>query len=138
MPNEQRVAMADPKRLQQIVWNLVSNAVKFTPKGGLVSATLAYREDGFQIKITDTGVGISPEDIANIFEPLWQAEDSGVHGGLGLGLAIVRELVGLHGGSVRVESPGPGRGTTFTVELPWLDVRAGESHDPDNKKLQTM
>lgn len=119
LPAHGRIASADPKRFQQIVWNLVSNAVKFTPDGGHVRVSLVYEDKGFELRISDTGVGIAAEDIVHIFEPLWQAGDSGAQGGLGLGLSIVQELVGLHGGTIRVDSPGPGQGATFTVRLPW-------------------
>ena len=117
-------ATVDPDRLQQVVWNLLSNAIKFTPEGGRVDVTL---EDGPQeaaIVVADTGSGISPAFLPYVFDRFRQAEASSTrtYGGLGLGLAIVRHLVELHGGTVRATSAGEGRGTTFTVVLP---VRAG-------------
>jgi signal transduction histidine kinase len=111
---------ADPDRLQQIVWNLVSNAVKFTPAGGRI--TIGARRDGdtVEIAVADTGAGIAPEFLPHVFERFRQQESGTTrrHGGLGLGLAIVRLLVELHGGSVHAESDGPGRGATFRVRLP--------------------
>jgi signal transduction histidine kinase len=109
----------DPKRLQEVIWNLFSNALKFTPAGGSVRATLEYRHAGFQLAIADNGKGISPENIPHLFEPLWQAEGGGKQGGLGLGLAIAKNLVELHGGSIRAESSGAGQGAAFVVEIPW-------------------
>jgi CheY-like chemotaxis protein len=110
----------DPDRLQQVVWNLLSNAVKFTPQGGRVEERLA--RDGGQavITVTDTGQGIPPEFLPHVFERFRQADGSSTraHGGLGLGLAIVRHLVELHGGRVTAASEGAGKGATFTVHLP--------------------
>lgn len=110
----------DAARLQQVVWNLVSNAVKFTPKGGRVHVVLERVNSHAEIAVSDTGAGIAPEQIPRLFERFWQADSSTtrVHTGLGLGLAIVRHLTELHGGTVGVESPGTGHGTTFTVKLP--------------------
>ncbi|MFQ4141065.1 ATP-binding protein [Chlorogloeopsis sp. ULAP02] len=110
----------DSSRLQQIVWNLLSNAVKFTPPGGKVEAYLEQIDSQVQIRVKDTGNGISPDFLPHVFEYFRQA-DSGITrraGGLGLGLAIVRQLVELHGGTVWAESPGEGQGATFTVCLP--------------------
>jgi PAS domain S-box-containing protein len=119
MPATSQLAVLDPKRFQQIVWNLVSNSLKFTPQGGSVTATLEYAETFFCLSIKDTGKGIAAESLQHLFEPLWQAESSRGHGGLGLGLAIVKSLVELHGGSIRAESPGFGMGATFIVKIPW-------------------
>jgi PAS domain S-box-containing protein len=112
----------DADRLQQVVWNLLSNAVKFTPKGGSVEVHSGRAGSQVQITISDTGAGISPDFLPHVFERFRQADMSTTrgHGGLGLGLSIVRHLVELHGGSVRAESPGEGRGSTFTVLLPLL------------------
>jgi len=118
-PREHRTAKLDPKRFQQIIWNLISNALKFTPKGGTVRVDLEYASDAFQLSIADTGKGISAENMPHLFEPLWQAEGSSGHGGLGLGLAIVRNLVDLHGGSIRAESAGADKGAVFIVRIPW-------------------
>jgi signal transduction histidine kinase len=112
--------IADPDRLQQIVWNLLSNAVKFTPAGGRVTTTTRRVGDEIEIVVADTGAGIAAEFLPHVFDRFRQAEGGSTrqHGGLGLGLAIVRHLVEMHGGSVRVESDGPGRGATFRVRLP--------------------
>ena len=114
----------DPDRLQQIIWNLLSNAIKFTPKGGSVAVRLGPIESHVEIKITDTGQGIEPLLLPHIFDRFRQSDSSNTrrHGGLGLGLSIVRELVQLHGGTVSVESSGVGRGTTFKVILPVRSV----------------
>lgn len=110
----------DSDRLQQVVWNLLSNAVKFTPKGGRVQIRLERVHSYVEIVVADTGKGISPEFLPYVFDRFRQADSSITRsfGGLGLGLSIVRHLVDLHGGSVHVESPGEGQGTTFTVKLP--------------------
>ncbi|KAF3888978.1 MULTISPECIES: PAS domain-containing sensor histidine kinase [Nostocales] len=112
----------DPDRLKQIVWNLLSNAIKFTPAGGEVKVWLTTANSQVQIKVSDTGIGISPDFLPYVFDRFRQAEDTttGAHNGLGLGLAIVRQLVELHGGTIQVESPGLGQGATFTVQLPAL------------------
>jgi len=110
----------DADRLQQVVWNLLSNAIKFTPNGGRVLVQVEALEARIRLRVTDTGKGIAPEFLPFIFERFRQAESptTRAHGGLGLGLAIVRHLVDLHGGTVGAESAGEGRGSTFTVELP--------------------
>jgi signal transduction histidine kinase/ActR/RegA family two-component response regulator len=110
----------DPGRLQQVVWNLLSNAVKFTSRGGKVQIRLQRVNSQIEIIVADTGEGLSPVILPHIFERFWQADGSTTrkHRGLGLGLSIVRQLVELHGGTVSVQSPGPGQGTTFTVSLP--------------------
>ena len=114
------LVVCDPIRMQQIVWNLLSNAIRFTPEGGRVEIALA--RDGGEVRITvsDTGQGISPDFLPHVFERFRQAESglTRAHGGLGLGLAIVRHLVELHGGTVSAASEGAGKGTTFTVRLP--------------------
>jgi CheY-like chemotaxis protein len=112
--------LADPARLQQIAWNLLSNAIKFADRGGRVK--LRLRRDGGQIviSVSDTGCGIAPEFLSHVFDRFSQADGSTVrtHGGLGLGLAIVRYLTEMHGGVVEAESAGAGCGATFTVRLP--------------------
>jgi len=110
----------DPQRLQQVVWNLLSNAVKFTPKHGKVQVLLQRVNSHIEITVADTGAGIDPEFLAHAFDRFRQADGSSTrqHGGLGLGLSIVRHLVELHGGSARIASPGRNLGTTVTVELP--------------------
>ncbi|NMG10238.1 response regulator [Brasilonema sp. UFV-L1] len=139
--------LGDPSRLQQIVWNLLSNAIKFTPQGGQVEVELEKVEEErstgggggvggenlsaasyARITVKDTGIGINPDFIPYVFDSFRQADGSTTrkHGGLGLGLAIVRHLVELHGGTVGVESSGEGKGTTFAVKLPLLQNK-GES-----------
>jgi PAS domain S-box-containing protein len=110
----------DPARLQQVVWNLLSNAVKFTPKRGRIQIVLERVNSHVEIAVSDTGQGLDPRFLPHIFERFRQADSttSRMHGGLGLGLAIVRHIVELHGGTVHAESPGPGQGATFTVKLP--------------------
>jgi PAS domain S-box-containing protein len=126
----------DPVRLQQIVWNLLSNAVKFTPRGGLVQLRLSRVNSHVEIAVIDTGQGIAPEFLPHVFDRFRQADQriTRTHGGLGLGLSIVRHLVELHGGTVHAESEGEGRGSTFTVKLPvapvYMETEAGERVHP--------
>jgi CheY-like chemotaxis protein/anti-sigma regulatory factor (Ser/Thr protein kinase) len=110
----------DPTRLQQVVWNLLSNAVKFTPKGGRVQITLERVNSHVEIAVSDTGRGVQADFLPLLFERFQQAETGTTRsqGGLGLGLAIVRNIVELHGGTVFAESAGEGQGSTFTVKLP--------------------
>jgi signal transduction histidine kinase len=117
---------ADPRRLQQIIWNLLSNAVRFTPTGGRVDVSVRKAGDAtIDIIVTDTGCGIAPEFLPHIFERFRQGDSSTTrtHGGLGLGLAIVRDLVDMHGGTVFAESLGEGLGTRITVQLPAVAPR---------------
>jgi PAS domain S-box-containing protein len=116
----------DSNRLQQCFWNLLANAVKFTPKGGRVQISLARVASHVEFTVADDGQGIAPAFLPHVFERFRQADSSTTrhHGGLGLGLAIVASLVELHGGSVHASSPGPGRGATFTIRLPVLAVEA--------------
>ena len=109
----------DPDRLQQIVWNLVSNAVKFTPPNGTASVRLTKR-DGFWLEVSDTGQGIDPTFLPHVFDAFRQADGTTTreHGGLGLGLTIARQLAELHGGTITAASPGAGRGSTFLLQLP--------------------
>jgi len=117
--------LADANRLQQVFWNLLSNAIKFTPKGGRVEVRLDRINSRIQVRVSDTGQGIAPEFIPYVFDRFRQADSSSTrsHGGLGLGLAIVRHLVELHGGTVRAESQGEGKGATFIVDLPLRAIR---------------
>jgi signal transduction histidine kinase/ActR/RegA family two-component response regulator len=112
--------IGDADRLQQVVWNLASNAVKFTPRGGRVDVTVDERQDAVQVAVSDTGVGIDPAFLPYVFDRFRQGDSSTsrAHGGLGLGLAIVRHLVDLHGGSVTAHSAGRDQGTRFVVTLP--------------------
>jgi len=122
----------DAERLQQIVWNLLSNAIKFTPRGGRVQVRLERINSHIEIIVSDTGQGIRPDFLPYVFDRFRQ-EEGGTrrqHSGLGLGLAIVRHLVELHGGSTRVDSPGEGHGATFTVRLPIMVVHARDEHEP--------
>jgi PAS domain S-box-containing protein len=126
IPTEPTMITADAARLQQVIWNLLSNSVKFTPKDGRV-ALRVFREDSeVCVTVQDSGEGIRPELLGAIFEPFHQADSSTTrrHGGLGLGLSIVKQLVAAHGGSVRAESEGPGQGSLFTVRLPVRAVAA--------------
>jgi PAS domain S-box-containing protein len=113
----------DPARLQQIIWNLLSNAVKFTSRDGCVSVALRRFESAAELEIRDTGMGIDPEFLPHVFERFRQAESpvTRSHRGLGLGLAIVRHLTEMHGGTVTAESEGEGQGATFTVRIPLAD-----------------
>jgi signal transduction histidine kinase/ActR/RegA family two-component response regulator len=112
----------DPDRLQQVVWNLVLNAVKFTPRGGRVQVRLERRHTQAEIVVSDTGQGIAPDVLPFVFDRFHQADSSSrrAHTGLGLGLALVKHLVELHGGGVTAQSPGEGQGSTFVVTLPLL------------------
>ena len=112
----------DANRLQQVLWNLLTNAVKFTPRGGRVDVVLRPKGPNVEVCVKDTGQGIAPEFLPYVFDRFRQADASSTrrHGGLGLGLSIVKQLVELHGGEVAVESEGLGRGATFTVTLPLL------------------
>jgi PAS domain S-box-containing protein len=116
------VVSGDAGRLQQVVWNLVSNAIKFTPRDGRVEVRLAYDGRYATLTVRDTGAGIGAEFLPHVFERFRQADSSSTrpHGGLGLGLAIARHLIELHGGAIQAASEGEGRGATFTVTLPVL------------------
>ncbi|HEX6179154.1 MAG TPA: ATP-binding protein, partial [Thermoanaerobaculia bacterium] len=118
--------VADATRVQQIVWNLLSNAVKFTQKGGTVTLSARRSSSHVQISVVDTGEGIDTAFLPHIFEPFRQAESptTRIHGGLGLGLSIVRYLVEAHGGTIAAESQGRGSGATFTITLPFAALKA--------------
>ena len=107
-------------RLQQVVWNLVMNAVKFTPRGGRIDVGLRETGEDVEISIADSGEGVAPELLPHIFDRFRQEDSSSTrkHKGLGLGLALVRHIIELHGGVVSAHSPGKGKGSTFTVRLP--------------------
>jgi signal transduction histidine kinase/CheY-like chemotaxis protein len=124
--------LGDPHRLQQIVWNLLTNAVEYTPKGGTVRVSLRRFESFARIDVSDTGEGIEPALLPHVFESFRQADSSTRrrHSGLGLGLSIVRSLVGMHGGEVRAESDGTGKGATFTVLIPQSSPESEQGHEP--------
>ena len=131
-----RQVSGDAVRLQQIIWNLLTNAVKFTPSGGRIDIRLEQIDNQAQITITDTGKGISPDFLPHIFESFRQ-EDASVtrnHGGLGLGMAIVYQLVEAHGGTVTADSPGEGKGATFTVRLPLLNVNSKKNQSSPSRE----
>jgi len=115
----------DSNRLQQVLWNLLTNAIKFTPADGRVQVVLERVNSHLEIVVEDTGIGISPDFLPYVFDRFRQGDPSTTrrYGGLGLGLSIVRSLVELHGGSVRVKSPGENLGSTFIISLPILHVR---------------
>ncbi|HSK08644.1 MAG TPA: hybrid sensor histidine kinase/response regulator, partial [Vicinamibacterales bacterium] len=118
----------DPGRLEQVVWNLLANAIKFTPAGGRVTVRLSHDATSVVLLVQDNGMGISPSFLPQVFDRFTQHDSSTTrsHGGMGLGLAIVRHLAELHGGSVSAESEGPGRGATFVVRLPLRSAAEGE------------
>jgi PAS domain S-box-containing protein len=126
------VVRGDPNRLQQILWNLLSNAVKFTPQGGRVQVVLERVNSHVEIVVEDTGIGIRPEFLPYAFERFRQGDPSMSRrfGGLGLGLSIVKNLVELHGGSVRVKSPGENQGSTFVVALPISHIQEDTRRQP--------
>jgi CheY-like chemotaxis protein len=130
----------DAARLQQVIWNLVSNAVKFTPRGGRVEVWLEQADSMAQIKVSDTGKGIKQEFLPYVFEYFRQADSSTTRkfGGLGLGLAIVRHFVELHGGLVYAESSGEGLGATFTVRLPLMEVPHEVSQDVQFERVADL
>ncbi len=140
------VVWGDPDRLQQVLWNVVSNAVKFTAEGGQVHLAVGRGERRIFVEVQDNGIGIEPEVLPHVFEPFRQADSSTTrhHGGLGLGLSIAKQLVELHGGEIRAWSAGRDAGTVVTVELPvpalledpagWPGLRAGSDQDAPSLK----
>ncbi len=129
----------DPNRLQQVLWNLLSNAIKFTPKGGHVHIALERVNSHAEICVEDNGIGISSEFLPYVFERFRQADASTTRrfGGLGLGLSIVKSLVELHGGTVRVKSPGESQGSTFIISLPISHVRA-DAREPVPRRMDSL
>ena len=134
--------VGDADRLQQVIYNLLSNAVKFTPSGGSVQVQLARVADKMEIKVSDTGIGIKPEFIPYVFDRFLQADSTSTryYGGLGIGLAIVRHIVELHGGTVNVESVGENRGTTFTINFPLTTTadQNGRIKEDEKSSSQTL
>ena len=133
--SEVETITCDSQRLQQIIWNLMTNAVKFTPPNGQVEVTLEQNNDIVQIIVSDTGQGISPEFLPFVFERFRQADGSStrMHDGLGLGLSIVRHLAELHGGSIHAASDGKDKGSTFTLTLPYSLVIKTSSETPHKR-----
>ncbi len=128
----------DPNRLQQVIWNLLSNAIKFTPSDGRVTLEIERENEFVNLRVKDTGVGIKEEFLPHVFDRFRQADASSIRkfGGLGLGLAIVRHITEMHGGTVAVESEGEGKGSTFTVRLPLLI--ASEENDSSSNQEETL
>ena len=125
----------DPDRLQQVFWNLLNNAIKFTPTDGQVQVVLERIDSHIAVSVIDTGEGIAPEFLPYVFDRFQQGDASTTrrHGGLGLGMAIVKQLVELHGGNVRVQSDGIGKGTIFTVHLPIIAAYS----EPDEERIHS-
>lgn len=134
------VVSGDASRLQQVVWNLLTNAIKFTPRGGRVQVLLQRVNSHVELSVSDTGIGISASFLPQVFDRFSQRDSSSTrtHGGLGLGLAICRQLVELHGGTIRAASPGEGEGSTFCVELPVsiMQVEAERARTHPTAELQ--
>ncbi|HJU06001.1 MAG TPA: response regulator [Nitrospiraceae bacterium] len=130
----------DPDRLQQVLWNLLSNSIKFTPRGGRVQVCLERRDSQAQITVNDTGQGINAEFLPYMFDLFRQADSTITrqHGGLGLGLAIVRHVVEMHGGTVRADSSGEGHGATFTVTFPLIGLRPLDESATDPQPHNTV
>jgi CheY-like chemotaxis protein len=130
-------SIGDPDRLQQVIWNLVSNAVKFTPSGGVVTVKLTRNEGTDELVVSDTGIGIDPAFLPSVFDTFRQADASSTRtqGGLGLGLSIVRHLAEMHGGEVRAESDGLGKGARFIVRLP---ARAIDREPPPDRDATSL
>jgi signal transduction histidine kinase len=133
--------MGDPERLQQVIWNLLTNAIKFTPEGGLIKIQMKRFDSFTQITVSDTGAGISADFLPHLFERFLQENNPTAkrQSGLGLGLAIVHHLVEMHGGTIRVESRGEGQGAAFIVQLPLLesqDSRSFENMITDEKRSE--
>jgi CheY-like chemotaxis protein len=132
--------LADESRLQQVVWNLLSNAIKFTPAGGRIDVNARVAGGRYEIAVSDTGRGISPEFLPQIFERFSQQESGAgkSFAGLGIGLTIVKHLVDIHHGSIEVESEGVGKGATFRVRLPLTDRRPSELPADQSSRLEQV
>jgi signal transduction histidine kinase/ActR/RegA family two-component response regulator len=129
-PSDPVPVIGDEHRLQQVIWNLLANAVKYTPRGGTIAVSLSDESGRAVARVTDSGEGIDPAFLPHVFEPFRQAVSGSTRSGLGLGLAIVRRLVDLHGGRIVAESAGAGLGATFTVSLPVAHGTAAASARP--------
>ena len=141
LPVRHATNIGDADRLQQVAWNLISNAVKFTPRGGQVIVKLAREDSQYVLRVTDSGAGIAPEFLPYVFERFRQADASSTRatGGLGLGLSIVRHLVEQHGGHVSVDSPGLGQGATFSVHLPIAPAMSvGDAESVENGSAEDI
>jgi hypothetical protein len=141
--NEPVTVVGDPSRLQQVVWNLLTNAVKFTPPGGRITVTTRVEDGTWKVEVADTGAGIEPDFLPRLFERFSQQDASRAKSfaGLGIGLSIVRHLVELHGGSIDVRSAGPGLGATFIVGIPTGETSTGEHKaldPPDLKGVRVL
>jgi signal transduction histidine kinase len=138
-PRPPRV-MGDPLRLQQVIWNLLTNGVKFTAPGGEIRAAVRKQGRDVVLTVADTGQGIDPAFLPHVFDMFRQSEplNTRTHGGLGIGLSIVRRLVELHGGRVSVASAGAGRGATFTVSLPCPSDAAGRASSRSGQEIRTV
>lgn len=137
-PKDVPLIRGDAGRLQQVIWNLLTNAIKFTPREGRVSVSIFRQDSNIQLTVADTGQGISPDFLPHVFEQFRQGDSSTTrkHGGLGLGLSIVKSLVEMHGGSVQVQSPGFEKGAIFTVNLPIPAIVAGEESADTSSAVQ--
>jgi PAS domain S-box-containing protein len=136
LTSEELNIRGDATRLQQVVWNLLTNAIKFTPDGGRITVSLQQVDRKLELVVSDTGKGINPNFLSNVFE-YFRQEDSSItrkFGGLGLGLAIVKHIVELHGGTIRVESEGEGKGATFTVEFPLANTKRSNNLASDRSE----
>ncbi|MEN3297234.1 MAG: hypothetical protein V7642_6487 [Burkholderiales bacterium] len=131
LPADPVMALGDKKRLIQVIANLLNNSAKYTPEGGNIMLTLELQPSRIVLQVADDGIGMEPELVSRVFELFAQAERTSdrSQGGLGLGLALVRSLVGLHGGSVQAFSKGPGQGSTFTVRIPLLSLTPAQAED---------
>ena len=127
------MVLGDANRLQQTIWNLLSNAVKFTGEGGRIEARLGRAEGQIEIEIKDTGIGIEPQFLPYVFDRFRQADSTSTreYGGLGIGLAIVRHIVEMHGGGVSASSPGRGQGATFRIRLPIISALRPEGPEAE-------